>query len=200
MGDTRDPRFAEFADGGSGSSGRGPVCSLTIRRASEQDADVLGAISARREGGSADEQAAAFRRFIGRADAGERSLVLLAEIPEGIIGFGKARHLDRRAWRRAGLSPEGWYLTGVVVDPEHRRRGAGSRLTLERLRWLARRSDCAYYFANARNRVSIALHERFGFVEVGRAAFIAGTSFEGGEGILFRSELTALGKQEPRLA
>jgi hypothetical protein len=38
------------------------------------------------------------------------------------------------------------------------------------------------------NRVSIALHRPFGFVEVDRAASFAGVSFTGGEGILFRAD------------
>ncbi|MCK4511080.1 GNAT family N-acetyltransferase, partial [bacterium] len=51
------------------------------------------------------------------------------------------------------------------------------------------RSRFAYYFSNARNRVSTALHERFGFVEVARGSELAGVSFVGGEGILFQLDL-----------
>ncbi len=46
-----------------------------------------------------------------------------------------------------------------------------------------------FYFSNARNRVSIALHRRFGFTEVARGAEFAGVSFAGGEGILFQVDL-----------
>ena len=123
-------------------------------------------------------------------EAGRTALILIAATEAGVVGFGKARYLMPAEGIGPDPSLEGWYLTGVVVDRRFRRRGVGARLTAERLRWISRRSDSAYYFSNVQNRVSIALHERFGFVEIARGPTFAGVTFTGGEGILFRADLT----------
>jgi len=57
------------------------------------------------------------------------------------------------------------------------------------LNWIAQRDRYAYYFANAQNRVSIELHEQFGFMELTQDFTYPGVTFEGGIGILFRVEL-----------
>ena len=163
---------------------------LTIRPARMQDVGVLGRISADREGGDAPAHCAVFKRAIEGDGIGRTSLVLVAAVEDDIIGFGKVRHLSETRSDNGSASPEGWYLTGVVVDPRFRRRGVGSRLTEARLQWISERGRFAYCFSNARNSVSIALHERLGFVEVARGSEFAGVSFAGGEGILFRADLT----------
>jgi len=163
---------------------------LTIRPARMKDVGVLGRISADREGGDALANCVVFKRAIKGDGIGCTSLVLVAAVEDDIIGFGKVRHLSEARADDGSVSPEGWYLTGVVVDPRFRRRGVGSRLTEARLQWISERGRFAYCFSNARNSVSIALHERLGFVEVARGSEFAGVSFVGGEGILFRADLT----------
>jgi GNAT superfamily N-acetyltransferase len=155
-----------------------------------RDVDSLGRISADREGGDALTHGAGFKRAIEGDEIGVTSLILVAEVGDDVIGFGKAQYLSEQRGTDGGVSPEGWHLTGVVVDPRFRRRGVGARLTAQRLQWIAERSRFAYYFANARNRVSISLHESFGFVEVDRGTECGGVSFTGGEGILFRADLS----------
>ena len=86
--------------------------------------------------------------------------------------------------------PAGFYLTGVTVLSGYRRAGLGRSFTVARLDWIRKRADEAWYFANADNRTSIQLHLEFGFEEVRRAQVIHGVTFDGGEGILFRSVLT----------
>ena len=58
--------------------------------------------------------------------------------------------------------PEGWYLVGVIVSPQYRRRGVATELIRQRLLLISYMADEAYYFANALNLVTIELHERFG--------------------------------------
>lgn len=186
----RNSLFEEFDDTTRSPDKTSLPCRLLIRQARVHDAGAIGRISADREGGDVPSHAAAFRRAIEEDAFGRTSIVLVAEMEDDIIGFGKVRYLSGEYGTGEGKSPEGWYLIGVVVDPRFRRRGVGFRLTAERVRWIAERSDLAYYFSNARNRVSIALHERFGFVEVARGPEFAGVSFAGGEGILFRVDLT----------
>jgi ribosomal protein S18 acetylase RimI-like enzyme len=162
---------------------------VVVRPAAMGDVHAIARISADREGEDIDKHIAGCRRELAGGEAGRRLLVLVAELDGNVIGFGKARYIAEKGAAGGAASPGGWYLTGVVVAPPFRRRGVGSRLTVERLRWIAERSRCAYYFSNAENRVSIALHDRLGFSEVARGARLAGESFVGGEGVLFRVDL-----------
>jgi aminoglycoside 6'-N-acetyltransferase I len=165
-------------------SGRAP--DITIRRALASDAAAIGRISADREGRDHAEVIAAVERDLADDSLGRNRVVLVAEVDGSVVGFGKVHY------RRAETDlPEGWYLSGVVVDPSFRRMGVGARLTAARMRWIAERGSAAYYFANAMNRVSIALHQGFGFVEIARAPAFGSESFVGGEGVLFRAELEA---------
>lgn len=139
-----------------------------VRRARPEDAEAIVRLTCARHGldedavrPRIDEELAGFVRC-------EPWCVFVTEIGHHLVGFGRARQL---AHGRDGLPlalPEGWYLTGVIVDPTWRRRGLGEVLTAARLDWLRRRTDAAYYVASRENRASIALHERFGFHELAR--------------------------------
>lgn len=186
MSDESSHLFEEFRDAPSEGEHCRPAAPVGIREARASDAERLGRLAAEREGGDAADRIAGFRRALERQDV--RAIVLVAEAEDLVIGFGKARLL-------AGMSPgcsmpEGWYLTGLVVEPHWRRCGVGTRLTEARLAWISERSDRAYYFSNARNRVSIAMHERFGFAEKARSTRFGEVSFVGGEGILFEVDLS----------
>jgi ribosomal protein S18 acetylase RimI-like enzyme len=113
-------------------------------------------------------------------------LLLVAEIRGGVAGYGRAMRFRPAAGAPTHLSPAGYYLVGLAVDDDLRRRGIGSALTAQRLAWIEERAAEAWYFANARNAVSIALHARFGFAEVTRDFSFPGVTFNG-EGILFRA-------------
>ena len=112
---------------------------------------------------------------------------MVAEHEGQVHGYGSATFLESA--RQDDTDPSGWYLTGVVVTPASRRHGLGAQLTSARLEALARVADTAWYFVNAKNQASIALHAKFGFIEHARAQRIAGVDFDGGLGILFRCDL-----------
>lgn len=95
-----------------------------------------------------------------------------------VVGFARVARSSA-----SGVLPRGWYLAGVVVRVDHRRRNIGTRLTALRLAWLRSRARTIYYVANARNRASQRLHERMGFALV---ASIHDTKlFRGGLGHLY---------------
>ena len=148
-----------------------------IRPARAGDFESLGRIAAARYGGDARAHAAALERFPGGAGKG-RSLLLAAEMDGAAVGFGKCRYFERADDAPPDTGPEGWYLAGVVVGERYRRRGIGRRLTAARLQWIAARADVAYYFANARNAASIALHREFGFEEISRRFRLPGATFD----------------------
>jgi GNAT superfamily N-acetyltransferase len=149
--------FEEFDDSASARGKRVLPEALRVRPAEVSDSDAVGRISAERENEIASEHAAGFRRELEIGSTEGTFMIFVAELDGQVIGFGRTRYLDEEHGAVVGESPAGWYLNGVVVDPQFRRRGVGSRLTAERLTWISERSRFAYYFANARNRVSIAL-------------------------------------------
>jgi ribosomal protein S18 acetylase RimI-like enzyme len=91
--------------------------------------------------------------------------LFVAEANGEIVGYSRAVHA------RAPAEPEGWYLLGVTVAPQWRRKGIGEELTRRRMQWVAERADTVYYFTHPDNLASQALHERLGFVEV-HASFV----------------------------
>lgn len=113
----------------------------------------------------------------------ESEALFVGEGAGAVAGFGRVQWLTPRPGAPANAVPEGWYLTGVMVDPVWRRRGLGDALTVARLNWVWRRSDEVWYFANVRNQASIDLHSKFGFVEVTKEFSVPGLTFDHGEGM-----------------
>ena len=189
--------FEQFDNAPRDSDASSPALDVIIRPARVSDADAIGRISGDREGKDPEEAIAAVERALRDGSIGRSRVVLLAEVDGSVAGFGKVQYREGETTMPEGGLPEGWYLTGVVVDPRFRRRGIGTRLTAARMRWIAERGSAAYYFANARNRVSIALHEGFGFVEIARGPAFGSESFVGGEGVLFKAELGGSERRAP---
>jgi ribosomal protein S18 acetylase RimI-like enzyme len=106
-----------------------------------------------------------------------------------VIGYGRALRFVPEPDAPTDIAPAGYYVMGMVVHPDHRRQGVGAALTRARIDWISKCADAAWYFANARNAASIALHEPFGFEEVTRSVFYPEVDFDRGEGVLFRLRL-----------
>jgi len=87
-------------------------------------------------------------------------------------------------------APPGWYLMGVVVRPDRRRRGLGAQLTQARLDWLAGKTTHVRYFTQLTNQASVALHQQLGFVHVRDGLTTKGLAFNGGEYSLFELDMT----------
>lgn len=176
--------FAEYAPGGAALP---RVAGLSIRLATAGDLDAVAALAAARNGGSVAERRARLSRELRRT---KRQRLFVAEATDGVIGYAFAKHFRPPPDAPPNCAPDGWYLLGVVVDPAWRRRGVGTALTQARLDFIAHRASQAYYVANARNRASIDLHECFGFTELSRDFVLPRVVFEGGQGVLFRADLT----------
>jgi ribosomal protein S18 acetylase RimI-like enzyme len=157
--------------------------SIDVRVAETGDADDIAAIHSTRERVPVEESR---RRVEGWVDSPD-SLVLVAEVSGAIAAYGRSVRLAAEG------CPEGWYLAGLVVGPEFRRRGIGRALTIARLELIAERAGEAFYFANERNRATIDLHAALGFSELTRDFTVPGVTFEGGGGILFRIDLRRRG-------
>jgi len=166
-----------------------PSMSQDIRPAGQEDIKQLATLTYNRDGGDLAQLESKFKNEIANMESTDDGLLLVAELNSEVIGFARVKYFKPAPASPANICPEGWYLTGIIVAPEYRRRGMASALTQARLDWIAQRADQAYYFANAKNRVSIELHERFGFVEFTRDFVYPDVTFTGGEGILFSVKL-----------
>lgn len=168
--------FAPFAPDAHGSS-----VDALVRPARTDDLAACAALSQQRNGGDLD---AWFGRLALDLEDPEAHLVI-AEVDGAVAGHATARWLSFAVELACNVE-DGWYLTGLLVDPGHRRGGLGRRLVQARLDWLASRAACVWYFAASTNPASIALHKPFGFAEVTRDFVVPGVSFRGGEGVLCR--------------
>lgn len=166
--------FAPFVPDAHGSS-----IDAVVRPAVAADLDACAALSQDRNGGELD---AWFGRLAVDLDDPEAHLVV-AEVDGVVAGHATARWLSFDAELARNVT-DGWYLTGLLVDPAHRRGGLGRRLVEARLDWLGPRAEQVWYFANGRNAASIVLHERFGFREVRRDFDVPGVAFSKGGGVL----------------
>lgn len=177
----------------SGAAG-GTAHGVRIDRAGERDVPGCAALYVQRASVSATD---ARHRFVRDLRAPDRMVFVARAARAGttggsaagdrVVGYGRvSRHVSSGAEREA---PSGAYLGGLMVDPAHRGRGVGTALTLARMRALFEDhgADCVWYFANARNHASLALHERLGFREVTRDFWYPGVGFDGGEGVLCRA-------------
>ena len=180
--------FAPYAPGAPSEAPLTEADGLRLRPAAAADLPRLAPIAAAREGVPLEQALERFERHFTETSAGQ-ALLLIAEVGGEAVGFGAAAYFTPPSDPAPNMAPEGWYLAGVVVAPRHRRRGIGAALTAARLEWIAARSRRAYYVANERNRVSIELHEAFGFVEATRDFTYPRATFEGGGGVLFVREV-----------
>ena len=133
-----------------------------------------------------ERRASDWRSSIARDIENGEHFLVVAERRDDVVGYGRARLFEPEPQAPVDTAPRGYYLTGVFVVPHERHAGIGTALTQARLDWIRTRAADAWFFANARNAASIALHERFGFEEVTRHFSVPGLTFEGGKGILFR--------------
>ncbi len=166
-----------------------------IRTAEARDLAALALIAAEREGSTQTVQLKLFEKYLLDQETSQ-SVILVAEVPGAIVGFGKCAYCKPPEGEPANAALDGWYLTGVIVAPRFRRRRIGHQLTQARLRWLARRTSKVYYVASAQNRVTIQLHRQLGFVEVTRDFSFPDVTFTGGVGILFKVDLASLNQPE----
>lgn len=157
----------------------GRVGEAIVREANDADLPGCAILAQNRNGGDLD----AWERALAADLHGRDRLLLVAMSsgrPAGYAGAGWRDYANRNGRN----VPNGWYLTGLVVDPLHRRGGIGRRLTQRRLEWLDGRTGKVWYFVNALNRPSLELHRKLGFHEVTRDFAVPGVSFDGGMGVL----------------
>lgn len=107
----------------------------------------------------------------------------VATIENIVVGYARARVInDDKAPYPA---PLGWYLMGVLVAPEFRKRGIARRLTEFRLNWLKNKTKEIFYVTNISNKASIHLHKEFKFKKISRAKGFYNVYFKQEDSVLF---------------
>ncbi|MCB0723471.1 MAG: GNAT family N-acetyltransferase [Ignavibacteriae bacterium] len=139
---------------------------FTIRLAKEGDEEGIAVLRHEREGGEYDELLAQSKTLVREGLDIETTHVFIAEIPGLIIGFCIMRYFIPGDDAPVNTAPGGWYLLGINVKKEYRRRGVGTELIRVRLKFIPGTCDTAYYFTNPKNFTSQAFHSRFGFEEI----------------------------------
>ena len=152
-------RFAQFDPARPDGVRHGVEC---VRVATPADADAVARLSADRDGLDFEEIREPVARSLAVEANSDTACVLVAEVDGSVMGYGRARYLTHADGVPEAL-PEGWYLCGVVVHTDHRRRGLGAALTAARVEHLRDRTNAIHFVTSRKNRVSIAMHEQFGF-------------------------------------
>jgi len=160
--------FADYRPDDSGTPGE-----VAVRVMGRADRDSCVALAVARDGGDPAVWAASFERNL----AAEDRATFVALLEDRVVGYGTAGWFAPRAIDPGTSAPDGWYLLGLVVDPQVRRQGVGRRLTSVRLGWIKERADRAWYFVSSANPASIDLHREFGFELVDGDVRIPGATF-----------------------
>lgn len=159
-----------------------PLVGLGVREATDADLPSIAALMSAREGSSVAAWVERLRGFRERGD-----LIVVGTCDDDVVGYGRLAHLTPQALGGRN-APDGLYLSGMIVDPAHRRRGVGRALTAERCRLAAERGRDVYFVVNARNQASMDLHRELGFYEIARDFDFPGITFTGGGGVLFKRD------------
>ena len=145
-----------------GGGGPGPV---VYRAAVAADAEALADLWIARVGGDRDEAVERSARVI--AGAGPVAALIAADLGGTLVGYGRVLRFDRPGDAPESTVDAGFYLLGLGVREDLRRRGIATELTRRRLEWMKERGIArALYFADDDNFVSIRLHAKFGFQRV----------------------------------
>lgn len=162
-----------------------PLPGVTVRRATSADVGACAELLSLRETGDACSWANRLTRWI---DDGEP--IFVAEHEGRVVGYARLSWQTPEALGGYG-APDGYYLSGMIVHPDHWRRGIGRALTLARSAWVRERGERAYFVVNATNHASMDLHRELGYRELTRDFEFPGICFSGGEGVLFGSAPSA---------
>jgi ribosomal protein S18 acetylase RimI-like enzyme len=138
--------------------------SESVRRMTHSDIDRCVALL--REGYPDLDARKWVARFQGDiADNGKYPVV--AVVADEVVGYARTVSFEPDASSPVNVAPGGYYLLGLGVASDHRRRGIARLLTEERLRWLvARGAEAVYYYTDRGNRASHRLHEQLGFRQI----------------------------------
>lgn len=131
---------------------------VDIREATTSDIPACAAMIATHESGEVKYWQERFETDL----ANPRRTFLVASFNDEVVGYGHTVHHDRLVTNEES-APSGFFLSGLLVAPEFRRSGIGSKLTGARIDLLRASADRIYYYADPENEATISMHARLGF-------------------------------------
>ena len=133
---------------------------VAIRHAVTADIPACAALIAKQEAGEERYWQERFENDL----LNPKRTFLVAVFNDEIVGYGHTvQHSSTLLDEESG--PSGFFLSGLLVAPEHRRSGIGSELTGARIDLLRSQTDLIYYYADPENVETISMHARLGFEE-----------------------------------
>lgn len=168
----------------------GAMASLQVRDARAEDCEPIAALIAERHAQDHEEVAVRVARELAfTTPLGQDNRLFVAEADGHVLGFGRAARVAPGVHGQPGDFPPGWFLMGVIVAPDARRRGVGRALGQHRLDWIRARASEAFTFANRENQASRALMESLGFEALPLVFAHERAELAEGEGVLYRASL-----------
>ena len=161
----QNSHYAEYLS----NSNQEPTTDVQIRFAVPTDASDIGKIEVKVYGEYPDPFDQVIEKINKAIKAQESNEILqktwVAIKNRKIIGFSKIGFRKNIVNDFPDLV-KGWYLTGVTIHTNWRRKGIAGLLVQTRMDWLKDKTNEVYYWSNKKNRVSEALHKKFGFKEI----------------------------------
>jgi ribosomal protein S18 acetylase RimI-like enzyme len=154
-----------------------------IRNATPSDLDACALLISNHVSGESEEWRSRFEQDL----ANPRRLFLVATIDDSVVAYGHTTFHTRTSDNEANAGPGGYFLSGLLVSPAHRRQGLGTLLTSARIDELRQVTDVIYYRAESDNQATIDMHSQLGFKEVGAV------KRDGRDFMLFCLELSEIG-------
>jgi ribosomal protein S18 acetylase RimI-like enzyme len=152
---------------------------IVIRKANSIDLTSCAHLISSHVSGNLDDWQSRFEQDL----ANPRRHFLVATIDDAVVGYGHTLFKSDTSQDETNASPSGYFLSGLLVAPGHRRKGLGKLLTIARIDALRQVANEIYYLAEPDNLATIDLHSRLGFKEIGSV------ERDGKEFTLFKLEL-----------
>jgi ribosomal protein S18 acetylase RimI-like enzyme len=135
---------------------------IVIRRATTSDLTECAQLISNDESGVFEDWRSRFEQDL----ADPQRLFLVATVDDSVAGYGHTTY-TRTSEGDVDTSPTGYFLSGLLISPGHRRQGLGTLLATARIDELRPVTNVIYYRAEPDNRATIDLHARLGFTVVG---------------------------------
>lgn len=133
-----------------------------MRKATPSDLDACALLISNHESGEFEDWRSRFEQDL----ANPQRHFLVATIDDLVVAYGHTTFHTRTSESEAGASPSGYFLSGLLVSPGHRREGLGTLLTVARIDELRRVTGVIYYRAEPDNQATIDMHSQLGFRKV----------------------------------
>ncbi len=165
---------------------------IEVRLAQENDLERIAKITQDFEPQTLERYKESFKSQIEQNSNPESSIFIFVAIIDNIVvGHGKLFYYSKEKHDVEFKSPEGWYLNGVIVAPEFRRKGVAKALLSFRESFiLEKKGNEVFSIVSVENIPSISYHTSLGFKEQERAPGYLSVKLKCGEGILFYKVLS----------